>query len=228
MGFLITSLVMFVVWLAILLASSNTRREQIIMSIVGVVVTPGVLLVASQDYRSIIAESAATIGIEDFIFIFSLFGIAAVIYQVAFGKRLHKIKGDRIVIPDPSAHLLTHLIMVLGLWALISLVLVHVFAMASIQALIIAGLFIGVYIIAERQDLLLDALFSGILTASLVFLVEQLLFFRLFPAGAASLWQESVSIFFVGGVPLEEILWAGVVGFTIGPLYEWLRRYEMG
>jgi hypothetical protein len=36
-----------------------------------------------------------------------------------------------------------------------------------------------------------------------------------------------LSTFILGGIPLEEILWAGIVGFTIGPMYEWLRRYSI-
>jgi hypothetical protein len=227
MGFLITSLSLFIIWLGLMLFSPSTRREQAVMSIVGAIITPGVLLIAIQDYRNIIATTTASIGIEDFIFVFSLFGISAVIYQIIAGKHLHKLKGERIVIPDPSAHLLTHLILVLGLWAVISLVLVHVFAMAAMQALIVAGLFIGTYIIADRHDLLLNALISGLLMAGLIFLIEQLFFVRLFSSGGSSLWQMTNSVFLIGGVPLEEILWAGVVGFTVGPLYEWLRRYEL-
>jgi len=45
---------------------------------------------------------------------------------------------------------------------------------------------------------------------------------------AASFWKfDTLSSFVIGGIPLEEILWAAVVGFTIGPLYEWLRRYQL-
>lgn len=227
MGFLILSLVFFLIWLGLMLLSNETRREQLIMSVVGAVVTPGVLIIVAEDYRNIVSDSASAVGIEDFIFVFSLFGIAAVVYQVLFGKHLHKMKGEKIDIPHAGAHLLTHIILVLGLWAFISLIMIHIFALSSIQALIVGGLLIGTYIIAQRQDLLLDALLSGLIMAALVFIIEQLLFIRLFPVEAGAFWQfNATTSFLIGGIPAQELLWAATVGFAIGPLYEWLRRYE--
>jgi hypothetical protein len=50
----------------------------------------------------------------------------------------------------------------------------------------------------------------------------------MYPADAVNFWEWSVlSDFILNGIPLEEILWAGVVGFSIGPMYEWLRRYQI-
>jgi hypothetical protein len=66
------------------------------------------------------------------------------------------------------------------------------------------------------------------MTALLVFIVEHLFFIRLFPNIATNYWEwDMLSTFILGGIPLEEILWAGIVGFTIGPMYEWLRRYSI-
>ncbi len=227
-SFLIVSLVFFVIWLAILFFSHETRREQIIMSIVGAIMAPGIILVVAEDYRNIVSDQIAVLGIEDLIFSFALFGIAAVIYQVLLGKHLHKMRGERVKIKHPVTHLITHLILVLGLWAFISLLLIHVFSLASIQALIVGGALIGTYIIADRHDLLFNALVSGLMLAILLFIVEQFFFVRLHPVDAAMFWQwNAVSKFVIGGVPLEELIWAATIGFAIGPLYEWLKRYEL-
>jgi hypothetical protein len=226
-SFLIVSLVLFVVWLVIFLFSGETRREQLIMSIVGLVLSPGILLIAAYDFRQIVANEVAAIGIEDFLFAFSFFGVAAVIYQVLIGKHAHKIRGSRYEVKH-LGHWVGHLLLVLGLWAFAALLLIHVFDLRSIQGLSIGGLLVGMYVIADRHDLTMNALLSGLFMAALIFIVEQIFFVRLFPIDAASFWQfEALSGFIIGGIPLEEIMWAAVVGFTIGPMYEWLKRYEV-
>ncbi|MBI5793765.1 hypothetical protein HZA87_01590 [Candidatus Uhrbacteria bacterium] len=226
-SFLIVSLVFFVIWLMIMLFSSETRREQVIMSIVGLVLSPGILIIVASDFRNVVANGTAAIGIEDLLFAFSLFGIAAVIYQVLVGRHAHKLRGSRFE-STHIGHWIGHLILILGLWAFASLLMIHVFALSTIQSLIVGGLLIGMYVIAERHDLLMNALLSGLFTAALVFIAEQIFFVRLFPLDAATFWQwNALSKFVIGGIPLEEIMWAAVVGFTIGPMYEWLKKYEM-
>ncbi len=227
-SFLLSSLVLFVLWLVFLYVSKSTRKEQVIMSMVGLVMTPALLLNAGSYYQYVMPGESVAMGIEDFLFSFSLFGIASIIYHVLLGKHIHKFKGDRLRLKNPAAHWVAHLILVLGTWASISLGMVAIFSMASMQALLIGGVMVGIFIIASRNDLLIDALLSGLMTAALVFLVEQLFFIRMYPADAVNFWEWSVlSDFILNGIPLEEILWAGVVGFSIGPMYEWLRRYQI-
>ncbi len=227
-SFLIVALVLFFVWLMLFLFSNQTRREQTIMSFVGLTLAPGVLMMVVDDYRNIVSNTMAGVGLEDLLFSFSLFGIAAVIYQVIVGKHVHKIQGTRWRHNHPAVHWYTHLILVLGLWGFISILLTYVFELASIRALIVGGVLVGVYVIADRRDLLLDALLSGLFTAILVFLTEQIFFARLFPETMTAFWQfDKMTLFLIGGIPLEELLWAATIGFTIGPMYEWLRRYEL-
>lgn len=226
-AFLLTSIVFFCIWLALFLFSNETRREQIIMSIIGLVLSPGILLIAAYDFRQIVSDEVAAIGIEDFLFAFSFFGVAAVIYQVLIGKHAHKIRGSRYEITH-LGHWIGHLLLILGLWAFAALLLIEVFKLTSIQSLMVGGLLIGMYVIADRHDLTMNALLSGLFMVALIFLVEQIFFVRLFPIDAASFWQfEALSGFIIGGIPLEELMWAAVVGFTIGPLYEYLKRYQL-
>ena len=226
-AFLLTSIIFFCIWLVLFLFSNETRREQLVMSIVGLVLSPGILLIAAYDFRQIVSDEVAAIGIEDFLFAFSFFGVAAVIYQALIGKHAHKLRGGRYEVKH-LGHWVGHLLLILGLWAFAALLLIEVFALSSIQGLIVGGLLIGMYVIADRHDLTMNALLSGLFMAALVFIVEQIFFVRLFPIDAASFWQfEALSGFIIGGIPLEELMWAAVVGFTIGPLYEWLRKDEL-
>jgi hypothetical protein len=226
-AFLLTSIIFFIIWLALFLFSNETRREQLLMSLVGLILSPGILLIAAYDFRQIVSDQVAVVGIEDFLFAFSFFGIAAVIYQALIGKHAHKIRGARYEITH-LGHWVGHLILILGLWAFAALLLIHVFDLTSIQGLMVGGLLIGMYLIADRHDLTMNALLSGLFMAALVFIVEQIFFVRLFPIDAAAFWQfDALSGFIIGGIPLEEIMWAAVVGFAIGPLYEWLRQYRL-
>ncbi|MBI5369810.1 hypothetical protein HZA85_01275 [Candidatus Uhrbacteria bacterium] len=227
-SFLDLSLFLFIIWIAFLLFSRSTRKEQIFMSFVGIVLTPAILLMATGDYQNMMVSSTASIGLEDFLFAFSLFGIAAIIYQVVLGKHLHRIKGERLRHAHPAAHWYIHLVIVLGLWVFASLVLIDVLELVPLQALIVSGLLIGMYVIADRHDLLLDGLISGLLTVVLVLIVEEVIFLRLFASGGIGLQTVSKMIMpFAGGLPAQMIIWTALVGFTIGPLYEWLRHYEL-
>ena len=226
--FLLSSLILFIVWLIFLFVSKETRKEQTVMSVVGLVMTPALLVIAGTSYRAMVPNQPLTFGIEDLLFGFSLFGIASIIYHVLLGKHVHKFKGDRLRLKNPITHWVAHLVLILGAWICLSLSAVIFFETLPLQALLFGGVMIGMYVIANRNDLLIDALLSGLMTALLVFIVEQLFFLRLFPESAATYWQwSSLSKFILGGIPFEEILWAGVVGFTIGPLYEWLRRLQL-
>ena len=225
--FLLTSIIFFIIWLALFLFSGETRREQLLMSVVGLVLSPGILLIAASDFRHNLSNTVGGVGIEDFLFAFSFFGVAAVVYQALIGRHAHKLRGSRFEM-NHLGHWIAHLLLVLGLWAIATLLLIDVFALSSIQSLIVGGLLVGMYIIADRHDLTMNALLSGLFMAALIFIVEQIFFVRLFPEDAATFWQlDSLSGFIIGGIPLEEVMWAAVVGFTIGPLYEWLRGYQL-
>jgi hypothetical protein len=226
--FFFSSLILFLVWLAFLFLSKKTRKEQLIMSTVGLVLAPALLLIAGSNYRAIVPDQALSFGIEDLLFAFSLFGIASIMYHNLLGKHIHRYKGDRLRLKNPVAHWIAHLILILGSWICLALGVIIAFSIPPMQALLFGGAMIGVYVIASRNNLLIDAILSGFMTALLVFIVEHLFFIRLFPNIATNYWEwDMLSTFIIGGIPLEEILWAGIVGFTIGPMYEWLRRYSI-
>lgn len=226
-SFLLVSLLFFVIWLALLLFSDETRHEQLAMSLVGLMLSPAVMIIAATDFRAITSQSSAIVGVEDLIFAFSFFGIAAVIYQALVGKHAHKLRGSKYEISH-LGHWIGHMCILLGVWAVVSLLLIHVFLLNSVQGVVIGGLFVGMYMIADRHDLLLNALLSGLFMASLVFLLEHIFFIRLFPTDASVFWQfDSLSPLLLGGIPVEELMWAGVAGFTIGPLYEWTRHLQL-
>lgn len=226
LSFLLLSLTLFFLWSLVFFFGKKTRREQIIMSVVGLVLTPAILMVATNDYRAG-GWAQGFAGIEDFIFAFSFTGLAAVIYEVLVGRRLAPVRCKHLWGKHP-VNWFASLVIILGGWALISCAALLLFPINSIYAFMIGGLLVLTFIIVDRRDLLLDALFSGLFMAVLVFGLEQIFFIQLFPTAAASLWQtDRLSGFLPGGIPIEELVWILIVGMAIGPIYEFVRHYRV-
>lgn len=227
--FLYVSLALFVVWCAVFFLSKKTRQEQLTMSVIGLALSPGAILIASLDNEVPGASVGGSIGVEDLLFAFAVFGLAAVIYQVVLGKHAKKLRGDRIFLSHPASHWLAHLVISLGVWTCVALSLTVVLALTAAQAVVVGGLLVGTYVIADRKDLMFNALLSGIFISVLVFAAEQVFFVRMFPDAAPAFWQaRHLSGLMLGGIPVEEIVWSGVVGFAIGPLYEYMREIKLG
>lgn len=224
--FLLIALVLFFIWSLLFFFGKKTRREQIIMSIAGLVLTPAILMVASSDYRVAGIAANGFVGIEDLIFAFSFTGVAAVIYEILVGRRLIPVRHKHLWGKHPI-NWFASLVIVLGGWAAISLAALWLFPVNSVYALMVGGLLVLTYIIADRHDLIFDALFSGLFMAVLVFGLEQLFFVQLFPTEAAAIWQvDRLSGFLPGGIPVEELVWILIVGMAIGPVYEFVRHYR--
>lgn len=225
--FFLVSLILFLIWFGLILFAPSTRREQVVMSVVGLIIAPGALVIASTDYRGA-GSAIASAGIEDLLFSFALFGIAAVIYQTLLGKRLEKRTASRHKISNPALHWTSLLVIISSIWLFAILLFSGIYGLHVLHAAMVGGLLIGIYVIADRKDLLGDAILSAIFMAVLVFLIEQIFFIRLFPEAASNFWStESVSGITLAGIPAEELHWAAVVGFTVGPLYEYIRRYTI-
>lgn len=218
--FLFLSILLFLFWFLFLFLSRATRKEQLIMSLVGLVLSPAILLVSLESVW--VANGSVTgIGIEDFLFSFSFFGIAAVIYQAILGKHMKPWKGKRSIFIHPVAHWFFHLIVVLAVWIILSLSFVLLLSLSSLHAFAIGGLLIGTYVIAHRHDLFFNAIVSGVMVMILLFILEQIFFFRLSGGDVAA--TETI----LSSVPTEELVWSWVVGFAIGPLYEYLRHQKL-
>lgn len=216
------ALALVAAWAVIFILSRSTRREQIAMTLVGLALAPGAMSIASVDARG--AGIPGAPGMADIVFAAALFGVASVIYQFVLGKHTKKLRGARLTFGHPVTHWLAHVLIALGVWGVSALALTVVLGLTTAQALTVGGLLLGTYVIADRKDLLLDAVLSGLFVAVLVFAAEQLFFVRLFPAVAAAARDSgALGGLLLAGVPAQEIVWSSVVGFAVGPLYEYAK-----
>lgn len=212
--------ILVVLWAVLFVASRETRREMLIMSLIMMIATPGALYLASGDYRAGTMLDEVFIPIDSFILAFTLGGLAAMVYHFLLEKKFSTFRDKKReqVTPD-LAHWIAHLVVLFGIWGFIAVFLTFVFAMNPVHSLIVGGVMVGLYIVADRKDLLFDALLSAVLMAGLVFILEQIFFVRFYPEITAELY--------FGSVPLEEIAWAATIGFTFGPLYEYARHLKL-
>jgi hypothetical protein len=226
--FLLLSLVLFFVWALLFFFGKQTRREQIILSLVAIILTPMILLLATSDYLirgTETEDSNGFIGIENFIFAFSFTGIAAVAYEILIGRRLKPLRRKHFW-GNHHLNWLATLVILIGAWFLVSSAMILLFPIGSIYAFIVGGLLVITYIIAERHDLLFDSLFSGLFMAVLIFGLEQIFFRHIFLIDPKGIWQiNNLSELSINQIPIEEIIWILVVGMAVGPAYEYMRHY---
>lgn len=220
--------VLFILWLLVLLFSKQTRREQSLMSLFGLLLTMPVLYIASSDARAGLLQTTETFGLVDFIFAASFFGLASVIYHVLTNHHVKPLRKRRIR-HESATHWIAQLLIMAAIWFGSALVTLTLFDLSAPNALALGALFIGIYIVADRKDLLCDALLSGLFMSLLITGLGQLFFWRLYPELSSVLIDPQAGSDFLNlfGLPLSQLFWGFVVGFTIGPLYEYLRHFSL-
>src|SRR3989338_3662730 len=178
-AFFLLSLMLFLIWCLFLVFSKNTRQEQLLISVIGIIFMPLVLALASLDPRGQPTDMVFSLGIEDLLFSSSLFGLAAIIYQALLGRHLRRLKVKKPII-TPFGQTIV-LIMV---WTLLAMAFLLVYNFPLLTALVTSGLLIGIYVIIRRRDLFLDALLSSLFLTLMLFILEQIYFVHLFPTSA--------------------------------------------
>ncbi len=212
-AYLVTTVLFFVFWLILYISRRDLRKEMWFMSIF--IAASGLVaeyLFWTVDWWRPLTVTGTRVGVEDLLLGFTNGGIAAVLYEEVFKQKLSERKtvtpgfGIFFLIP------LTFMILAGGVWWL------H---LTSFWATTVALLIIGIVVIIVRRDLWQDALTSGFLVAFLV-LPFFWVFMFLSPGIIEKTWLfDHLSGIRVIGVPLEDIIFYFLVGFVVGPFYEY-------
>lgn len=158
-------------------------------------------------------------GIEDFLYGFCIGGIASVLYEVVFGIKYSKIGEGR---NSQGIRIISFLL----LFA-IAFYVPFCFGVNSIYSAFISFIVLGIYMYSIRKDLLVGAIMSAFLV-TVVVSIKYLIFLYIFPNIINEWWHlENLSGIFIREVPAEEIIWASMIGFIAGPLYEFLYGYRI-
>jgi hypothetical protein len=218
-SYLILGLIFLVIWIILFLWRKDTRKELLIISfifgIAGLLVEP----VYINDWWKPFTITNTSIGIEDFLFGFTIGGIAAVIYEIIFRKRIKIRKFFKFFKKDESRKNLNFLLIGL-LFAGLFFGSFYILKLNTFYSSIIAFTISIAIIWIKRRDLIIDSLLTGILLTALSFLVYTLADF-ITPDWVRVFWyfKNVPNIIFLN-VPIDDIIWYFLIGMFIGPLYE--------
>ncbi len=216
-SYLVGSLMLAPLWAIIFYLRKDLRKEMLYMSfavaVLGIFAEWNLWTVDWWHPQTI---TGTRIGIEDFFLGITNGGLAAVIYEVLFKKRLYKRK----------THTNSHGIWILAMYSYAILYACFYFLhLTSFVSTILTFLIGGIIMVLYRRDLFIDALASGVLISALVVPFYWVLF-RLSPGMVNDFWYtEKLSGLYFFRIPVEDLVFYFFVGFFVGPLYEfWQSR----
>jgi hypothetical protein len=208
-----------VVWIFLYLHRKDLRKEMITMSMLFAII--GLFseyLWWTKDWWRPQTITGTLIGIEDLIFGFVSGGIAAVLYEELFKKRIYKYKsGD---------HNLTTALIIISSYLIFSLIF-YILKLNSFIATTVTYIITGGILIFLRKDLIWDAILTG-----LCFVVSSIPIFLLLTYFSPNfidktwLWQNLSGIRFLE-IPIEDLIWFFLAGFSIAPIYLYWKNKKL-
>ena len=216
LSYLLTGLGFLLVWVLFFIWGKDARKEMILLSvifgIVGLIAEP----IHIQDWWKPLTITNTAVGIEDFLYGFGVGGIAAVIYEEIFKKRIRMRKiGKKKELKREES-----MIFFISLFLISFAVLFYVF---HVNTFIGATLLLAVGTIVmwiRRRDLIVDSVASGILILLVSFAVYSVTEI-ITPGWVRAFWYfQNVPNIIIFNVPIDDIVWFFLAGAFIGPLYE--------
>lgn len=222
-AYLILTVPFLVAWAILFVFSKNTRREQLIMSIISLPLGIIYEILYFHDYwnpASILFfyMGGTRIVFEDFLFSFAIIGIGVVIYEAILGKRLANLKNPTNKTIAISCIIAIAVLVTFSLFFL---------GMNSIFATSLGFVAAALFIMSQRRGLLVNSLISGLAVMVIMF-VSYYIGFRL-AANSKELIQRVWFLYGtplgvrIWGVPATEMVWGFAVGMFYGPLYEFVK-----
>ncbi len=157
-------------------------------------------------------------GIEDALFMFFYGGIAVVIYEFFFRKKLPQLSQADLKKPDVKGFLL-----VAGIGTAGAVAVYFAAYLNDIYLLISSAFFAALVIIWKRRDLAAQSLLGGLLFVVLYGVVLGQIFLHLFPHFLANYYHlRATSGVLLLGIPLEEYLYAFSFGMFWAPVYSFV------
>ena len=218
--YLIWVLIFLLIWLFLFFRRKDTRREMFLVSLLFGVGGVACEKTNIQDWWQPLTITGTRIGIEDFLIGFAIGGIAAVIYEEIYHKRLREKQEKSVAPSDPGFHLL--------IFPLLYLTLFFLLEVGSFYSAVIAyGLCLG-YILLTRKDLIKDSFLSGIWMLFIGISIYFILF-QIYPNFIKQFWylRENWYSKLLWGIPIGEYIFYFFTGAYIGPLYEFLKKRRL-
>jgi len=221
-SYLVGGIILLVIWLILFYLRKDVRKEMLFISIIFGIFGPFLNYIYFIDWWHPTTLTNTILSIEDFLYCFTIAGIAAVIYEVVFKKKIRIRKINKIKKQKRNLKI-KYLLLLSGLLLLISF---YILKFNSLISTIIA-LFIPTLIIyIKRKDLIIDSIASGFLLLLVAFLGSMVLSI-FFPEFVKALYYEHSSKIIIFNVPYWDLFFYFFAGAFIGPLYEYWQEAKL-
>jgi len=224
-AYLIGSLVLFLVWLALYFIYAELRSKILLVSLLTASLGLTEPLFVPSYWRPLtLFNLAERIGfdLESLLFAFGVGGIAAVIYESLTHKTRRHMSEREMRAPRHRFHRLALASPV------ITFLLFYFFTNFNPIYSTIAALGIGVFATwLCRRDLLKPMIIGGVLFGIIYFVVFFVVLVWLFPGYVETVWNlEAISGILIGGAPIEELIFAILLGALWSSIYEHFGWYK--
>lgn len=218
--YIIWTVVFLLIWATLYIKNKDLRKEMLIMSLlfgVGGIISQYIYVV---DWWKPLTITKTLIGIEDFLIGFGIGGIASIIYEKVFKKRIKKKSKFKLISIKTSWVFLLLIFLFLGSFFILNL-------NSAYSSIIAFGTCILIVFI-QRKDLIKNGLITGLMMMVLGALTY-LLLNLVYPGFIEEFWYLEETFFskLFLGIPLGEYLWYFLAGTFIGPLYEFWQEERL-
>jgi hypothetical protein len=221
--YLLMALVFLAIWLALFIWRKNTRKEMMIMSLIFAFAGPLADILYTKDWWLPLTLTNTAIGPEAILVGFMIGGIASVIYEDIFKKRL-KI---RKVSKTKEAQRNFSFLFIISISVILFFGSFYLLKFNSLVATILALIVPTIIIWIKRKDLILDSLATGVFLVIVASLVYSVLEF-LTPGWIHAFWFfKNVPDIIIFNLPVDDIIWYFLAGLFIGPLYEYWQESKL-
>jgi hypothetical protein len=165
----------------------------------------------NPDYLLKIRIGSWSFGIEDYLYAFAFAGLCAGILDLLARRSGYKELANFELLGFVK-------LMLFGLACLLAMVaLVELLDFNSLHGIVIAFIFAATVILMRQRKLLVCALQTAFIVAAVVWIFYAGFFSRFFPAIMDEWWQvDAMSGVALGGVAIEEVLWAWAAALFAG------------
>lgn len=174
----------------------------------------------TQDWWQPITITNTRIGFEDFIIGFSVGGVASIVYEEIYKRRIVTKRASTLYKLKPISFLVMFVFLFLALF--------YIFNLGSFYSMFLTYLSFSLYMLFKRPDLIINSLISGIFM--LIIGIEiYLLLFIIHPSYIQDFWYLKNNWYWklILGIPAGEYIFYFLTGAFIGPLYEFLKNAKL-
>jgi hypothetical protein len=221
--YLLMGIIFLTIWLVLFIWRKNTRKQMIIMSSIFAFAGPLADILYTKDWWKPLTLTNTSIGPEALFVGFMIGGIASVIYEDFFKKKVMIRKVSEAKEQKRNMNF----ILLMAVAISIFFGSFYLFRFNSLIATILALAIPTGFVWIKRRDLIIDSLASGVLLVLVASIVYTILNF-LTPGWISAFWFfKNVPDIIILNLPLDDIIWYFLAGLFIGPLYEFWREGKL-